>query len=119
MTNEIHRDRRRFIGNAAITLAAAQFALKSEAQADTKAKLETTKAGTHTSFPALKQIDAGLLNVSYVEMGPPGSAPVLLLHGWPYDIYSFVDVAPLLAQAGYRVIVPYIRGYGPTRFLSS
>ena len=77
------------------------------------------KPGTHTTFPALKQINAGLLNVGYAEAGPADGPPVILLHGWPYDIYSFVDVAPLLASAGYRVIVPYVRGYGTTRFLSS
>jgi pimeloyl-ACP methyl ester carboxylesterase len=66
----------------------------------------------------LKQIDAGLLNVGFAEAGPAGGEPVILLHGWPYDIYSFVDVAPLLASANYRVIVPYLRGYGTTRFLS-
>jgi pimeloyl-ACP methyl ester carboxylesterase len=77
------------------------------------------KAGTHTSFAPLKQIDAGLLNVGYAEAGPADGPPVLLLHGWPYDIYAFVDVAPLLAHAGYRVIVPYLRGYGTTRFLSA
>jgi pimeloyl-ACP methyl ester carboxylesterase len=66
----------------------------------------------------LKQIDAGTLNVGYAEAGPAGGPAVILLHGWPYDIYSFVDVAPLLASAGYRVIVPYLRGYGTTRFLS-
>src|SRR5689334_23095924 len=66
-----------------------------------------------------REIDAGVLNVGYAEAGPADGAPVMLLHGWPYDIYSFVDVAPLLAQAGYRVIVPYLRGYGTTRFLSS
>ncbi len=66
----------------------------------------------------MKQIDAGLLNVSYAEAGPAGGPVVILLHGWPYDIYSYVDVAPLLASAGYRVIIPYLRGYGPTRFLS-
>ena len=65
-----------------------------------------------------KQIDAGLLNVGYAEAGPADGPVVLLLHGWPYDIYSFVDVAPLLASAGYRVIVPYLRGYGTTRFLA-
>ena len=70
------------------------------------------------SFGPFKQIDAGLLNVGYAETGPSGGAPVILLHGWPYDIHSFVDVAPLLAKAGYRVIVPYVRGYGATRFLS-
>ena len=74
---------------------------------------------TNTSFDTLKQIDAGVLNVGYAEAGPPDGRVVLLLHGWPYDIHSFVDVAPLLAQAGYRVIVPYLRGYGTTRFLSS
>jgi pimeloyl-ACP methyl ester carboxylesterase len=73
----------------------------------------------NTSFGSLKQIDAGLLNVGYAEAGPPNGRAVILLHGWPYDIYSFVDVAPLLAAAGYRVIVPYLRGYGTTRFLSS
>jgi pimeloyl-ACP methyl ester carboxylesterase len=70
------------------------------------------------SFGPLKQIDAGLLNVGYVDMGPNSGSPVILLHGWPYDIHSFVDVAPLLASAGYRAIVPYLRGYGTTRFLS-
>src|ERR1700678_295878 len=78
----------------------------------------TTGAGTHTSFPSIKQIDAGLLNIGYAEAGPADGPVVMLLHGWPYDIYSFVDVAPLLASAGYRVIVPYLRGYGTTRFLS-
>jgi pimeloyl-ACP methyl ester carboxylesterase len=71
------------------------------------------------SFGALKQIDAGVLNVGYAEAGPTDGPAVILLHGWPYDIHSYVDVAPLLAAAGYRVIVPYLRGYGTTRFLSS
>jgi pimeloyl-ACP methyl ester carboxylesterase len=74
---------------------------------------------TNPSFGALKQINAGVLNVGYAEAGPSDGAVVMLLHGWPYDIHSFVDVAPLLAQAGYRVIVPYLRGYGTTTFLSS
>ena len=73
----------------------------------------------HTSFSALKQVDAGVLNVGYAEAGPADGPAVILLHGWPYDIYSFVDVAPFLASAGYRVIVPYLRGYGSTNFLSS
>src|SRR6202012_781660 len=77
------------------------------------------KPGTNTSFSPLKQIDAGLLNVGYAEAGPADGRAVVLLHGWPYDIYSFVDVAPLLASAGYRVIVPYLRGYGTTRFLAN
>jgi len=119
MSDAFDHDRRRFLGNAAMMLAAAQFSLSEPARAETKAKLEIAKAGAHTSFPALKQIDAGVLNVGYVEMGPASGPAVLLLHGWPYDIYSFVDVAPTLASAGYRVIVPYIRGYGTTRFLSA
>src|SRR5262249_45995789 len=77
-------------------------------------------SSTHanTSFGPLKQIDAGLLNVGYADVGPPNGPVVLLLHGWPYDIHSFVDVAPILASSGYRVVVPFLRGYGTTRFLS-
>jgi pimeloyl-ACP methyl ester carboxylesterase len=71
------------------------------------------------AFPAIKQVEAGLLDVGYAEVGPAGGKPVILLHGWPYDIHSFVDVAPILAAVGYRVIVPYVRGYGTTRFLSA
>jgi pimeloyl-ACP methyl ester carboxylesterase len=78
-----------------------------------------TKPGSNTSFASLKQIDAGDLSVTYAEAGPANGPPVILLHGWPYDIYSYIDVAPVLATAGYHVIVPYARGYGPTRFLSS
>ena len=77
------------------------------------------KTGTNTSFPSLTQIDAGILNVGYADVGPADGPAVILLHGWPYDIHSYVDVAPLLASAGYRVIVPYVRGCGATRFLSS
>jgi pimeloyl-ACP methyl ester carboxylesterase len=82
-------------------------------------QMPAIKPEGHTSFGLLKQIDAGLLNVGYAEAGPANGPPVILLHGWPYDIYSFVDVAPLLASAGYRVIVPYLRGYGSTLFLSN
>jgi pimeloyl-ACP methyl ester carboxylesterase len=78
-----------------------------------------SKPRSNTSFGPLKQIDAGLLNVGYAEAGPATGPPVILLHGWPYDIHSYVDVAPLLASAGYWVIIPYLRGYGTTRFLSS
>jgi pimeloyl-ACP methyl ester carboxylesterase len=75
---------------------------------------------THTSFAGgVKQIDAGVLNVGYVEVGPADGPPVILLHGWPYDIYSYVDVAPILAARGYRVLIPYLRGYGSTRFNSA
>ncbi len=75
--------------------------------------------GTNTSFSQLQQINAGVLNVGYAEAGPTDGPAVMLLHGWPYDIHSFVDVAPRLSAQGYRVIVPYLRGYGTTRFLSS
>jgi pimeloyl-ACP methyl ester carboxylesterase len=113
-------NRRRFLSTAAVTVAAAQLGMTGFAQAQAaKTKLPAVKPGTNTSFGAIKQIDAGLLNVGYAEAGPADGAPVVLLHGWPYDIYSFVDVAPLLASAGYRVIVPYLRGYGSTRFLSA
>jgi len=78
----------------------------------------TTAAGTDASFGPLNQIDAGLLSVGYAEAGPVDSPAVILLHGWPYDIHSYAAVAPLLASAGYRVIVPFLRGYGTTRFLS-
>ena len=71
-----------------------------------------------TPFGALKQVDAGPLSVGYADAGPAGGPAVMLLHGWPYDIHSFADVTPLLASAGYRVIVPFVRGYGTTRFLS-
>ncbi|HEY4356913.1 MAG TPA: alpha/beta hydrolase [Acidobacteriaceae bacterium] len=81
--------------------------------------VEPASAGSNTSFASLKQIEAGLLNIGYAEAGPANGPGVVLLHGWPYDIYSFVDVAPLLAAKGYRVIVPYLRGYGTTRFLSN
>lgn len=80
--------------------------------------LPAIRPGTNTSFAPLKRIDAGLLGVAYAEAGPADGPAVILLHGWPYDIHSFVDVAPLLANAGFRVIVPYLRGYGGTRFLS-
>jgi pimeloyl-ACP methyl ester carboxylesterase len=85
----------------------------------TSADLPTIEPGTNTSFGALKQIDAGVLDVGYAEAGPANGPAVILLHGWSYDIHSYVDVAPLLASKGYRVIVPYLRGYGTTCFLSS
>jgi pimeloyl-ACP methyl ester carboxylesterase len=121
ISEDIDHPRRRFIGAAAMTVAAAQLGMGGSADAQTgatKPNLPPIKPGTNTTFAPLKQIDAGLLNVGYAEAGPAAGPAVLLLHGWPYDIYSFVDVAPLLASAGYRVIVPYLRGYGTTRFLS-
>lgn len=119
----INLQRRRFLGTAAVTLAATPFALAScaniPANAAKPADTPTVKPGTHTSFSSLKQINAGVLNIGYAEAGPANGPVVILLHGWPYDIHSYVDVAPLLAEKGYRVIVPYLRGYGTTRFLSS
>ena len=121
MSEHINHRRRDFLGVAAATFAAAQFGAIGAPSAQVRAKpaLPAIKPGTNTSFAALKQIDAGLLNVGYAEAGPADGPAVILLHGWPYDIYSFVDVTPLLARSGYRVIVPYLRGYGTTRFLSS
>jgi len=119
MCEEIDLHRRRFLGTAAMTFAAAELVMVGAAEAQiTSAGLTTIKPGANTSFGSLKQIDAGVLNVAYAEAGPAGGPVVILLHGWPYDIHSFVDVVPLLASAGYRAIVPYLRGYGPTRFLS-
>lgn len=110
-------DRRHFLGITGIAVAAQLgFGLTGTAAAPPPA---AGAAGASTSsFPKLHNIDAGLLNIGYVEMGPAKGQPAILLHGWPYDIYSFVDVAPLLAAGGYRVLIPYLRGYGPTRFLS-
>src|SRR6202789_78815 len=115
--------RRRFLGTAAMTLAAAQFGMMGAASTlpstARAASMPPIKPGTNTSFGPIKQMDAGLLNVGYAEAGPVDGSPVILLHGWPYDIHSYVDVAPLLASKGYRVIVPHLRGYGTTSFLSS
>ena len=116
-------DRRRFVGAAAMTFAASQLDVAGLAKAQSPnaagPRSQATTTGSGRSFPPLKQVSAGLLNVSYVEEGPADGPAVLLLHGWPYDIHSFIDVAPVLAAAGCRVIVPYLRGYGSTRFLSS
>jgi pimeloyl-ACP methyl ester carboxylesterase len=123
MPHEINHHRRRFLGTAAMIIAAAQLGMAGFARAQTGAAKQTQlpaiKPGTNTSFAPLKQIDAGVLNIGYAEAGPADGPVVILLHGWPYDIHSFVDVAPMLASAGYRVIVPYLRGYGTTRFLSN
>ena len=110
MSDDINLDRRNFLGAAAIAAAATQLSLIGPAYAQS--------SGTGASFGPLKQIDAGLLNVGYADVGPTDGPAVILLHGWPYDIHSYVEVAPLLVSKGYRVIVPYLRGYGTTRFLS-
>ncbi|HEY3638864.1 MAG TPA: alpha/beta hydrolase [Rhizomicrobium sp.] len=123
MSDENRPDRRSFFGTAALGIAAGQLGMMTLASAEPgtakKISRPKSKTGGHTSFAALKQIHAGDLSVGYAEAGPANGPAVVLLHGWPYDIYSFVDVAPLLAAQGYRVIVPYLRGYGSTRFLSA
>src|ERR671932_203824 len=82
-------------------------------------EIDAPRAEAKPSFGPLKQVEAGELNVAYAEAGPSDGPAVLLLHGWPYDIHSYLEVVPLLAARGYRSIVPYLRGYGATRFLSS
>ena len=123
MSEELNHNRRRFLRNATVAFAAAELVTIGSADAQSSQtsppQVPQIRPGTNTSFGSLKQIDAGLLNVGYAEAGPADGPAVVLLHGWPYDIHSFVDVAPLLASAGYRVIVPYLRGYGSTSFLSS
>jgi pimeloyl-ACP methyl ester carboxylesterase len=122
MPEKITVNRRRLLGAAVSAIAGTRLVSIDPAAAQSgKARpvtLPAIRPGTNTSFTALKQIDAGVLNVGYAESGPDNGPAVILLHGWPYDIHSYTDVAPLLAAAGYRVIVPYLRGYGTTRFLS-
>jgi len=116
---EIDHHRRRFLAAVGATMISAGFNSTSSANAYSgKIAIPGSSAESHSSFAPLKQITAGLLNVGYAEAGPSDGQAVILLHGWPYDIYSFVDVAPLLASHGYRVIIPYLRGYGTTTFLS-
>jgi pimeloyl-ACP methyl ester carboxylesterase len=112
---EIDHHRRHLLGGGALTLAAAQFGMIGTAAAQSG----RPPLATNASFGNLKQVEAGSLTVGYADVGPADGPVVVLLHGWPYDIHSYVDVAPLLASAGHRVIVPYLRGYGTTRFLSN
>jgi alpha/beta hydrolase fold len=122
---EISHGRRRFLGTAgaaALVAGAAQLGMIGSAKAQTTGTSSAGLAaagGTSYSFGPVKQINAGVLNVGYVETGPANGWPVILMHGFPYDIHSYVDVVPLLAAEGYRVIAPYFRGYGTTTFLSS
>ena len=112
-------NRRHLLGFA--TAAAVQMGLGPihAARGATASPLPAIKPGSHTSLGPLKSIDAGLVRVGYAELGPANGPVVILLHGWPYDIHSYADVAPLLADAGYRVIVPYLRGYGTTHFIAN
>jgi len=113
MPEKINNSRRRFLTNAAAGLVVAGLRSKSDARGGS-----IEQDPTDESFKTIKQVDAGVLNIGYAEAGPADGAPVILLHGWPYDIHTYADVAPKLALKGYRVIVPYLRGYGTTRFLS-
>jgi pimeloyl-ACP methyl ester carboxylesterase len=122
MSEQPQYNRRRFLGAAAVTLATGPLFMIDSADAN-PFEINSTdavpiKQSINNSFDTIKQINAGVLNIGYAEAGPSNGPPVILLHGWPYDIYSFVDVAPLLAAKGYRVIIPYLRGFGTTRFLS-
>jgi pimeloyl-ACP methyl ester carboxylesterase len=123
MSDDTSWGRRRFLGSAAATFAAAKLGMIGSAHAQSTmtnpVRATSSSAGQSASFGALKQIDAGLLNIGYAEAGPANGPAVILLHGWPYDIHSFVEVTPLLAKQGFRVIVPHLRGHGTTRFLSS
>jgi pimeloyl-ACP methyl ester carboxylesterase len=123
MSHEITFDRRRCLTGLLTTVAAAKLGMMRPALAQstsaTPAEPRRVSKESNVSFGPLKQIDAGVLNVGYAEAGPAEGPAVILLHGWPYDIHSFVEVAPLLASAGYRVIVPHLRGHGTTRFLSN
>lgn len=120
MSENINHRRRELVGLAAATLAAAQFGGIEPSRGETMPERATPPVRTNIgTFAQVRQIEAGLLNVGYVEAGPVDGPAVILLHGWPYDIHSFVEVTPLLTQAGYRVIVPHLRGYGTTRFLSN
>ncbi|WP_018900794.1 alpha/beta hydrolase [Rhizobium sp. 2MFCol3.1] len=118
MTKSFEFKRRSFFAVAAASAAAVQFVGVGKALAQTSSAASAAAGGSSASFGPLKEIKAGALNVQYAEVGPENGPPVILLHGWPYDIYSYVEVAPILAAAGYRVIAPYFRGYGGTRFLS-
>ncbi len=115
MTQEIDHNRRKFLGVAAVSAAALEFGLARIASAQTKS---ASASGSGSKFRKLKTVRAGVLDIGYAEDGPADGPVALLVHGWPYDIHTYFDVAPILAGAGYRVIVPYLRGYGTTRFVS-
>lgn len=110
--------RRRLLGATAAGIAAMEMGLAKRVYAQSTGPASSTGALSPTSFGTLKQVHAGVLDIGYADVGPSDGAPVILLHGWPYDIHSFVEVAPLLAAAGFRVLIPHLRGYGTTRFLS-
>jgi pimeloyl-ACP methyl ester carboxylesterase len=118
MAEAIDRRRRHLFGTMAMTLAWAQFDIPGTARAQTRAGAPAVPTAAGNGFRTIRQVKAGVLDIGYAEAGPADGPPVILLHGWPYDIHSYAQVAPLLAARGYRAIVPYLRGYGSTRFLS-
>lgn len=120
-TEKVDHRRRLLVGAAAVAVAAVELAANARAEGADGVTIQTkapSSGGVLNSFGVLKQIDAGVLSIDYAELGPTDGPSVILLHGWPYDIHTYVDVAPLLATKGYRVVVPHLRGYGATRFLS-
>jgi len=121
MENQNNYSRRRFLSVAALTVAVAELGGLNllSAKETTKNKTNNNKTNSDTSFDKIKQIHAGVLNMGYAESGPADGEPVILLHGWPYTIHSYTDVAALLSAEGYRVIVPHLRGHGSTQFLSA
>src|SRR5262249_35527362 len=118
MGNDI--DRRRFLAGVVTAVAASQLgqSARGDTGAPAAAPPRANQGAGSASFDTPRSVDAGVLNIGYAEAGPRTGPAVILLHGWPYDIHSFVDVAPLLAAAGYRVIIPHLRGYGTTGFLA-
>jgi pimeloyl-ACP methyl ester carboxylesterase len=121
MPEEINQDRRSFFGKVMMAMATARVGMNSISNTRISEVLNRDgiiQSSSSGSFDSLKQIHAGALNVGYAEAGPANGPAVILLHGWPYDIHAYADVAPLLAAKGYRVVVPYLRGFGTTRFLS-
>jgi len=123
MAGDVNKSRRTLLGASALGLVAAQLGTVASANARGSNNNRISASGTagtsKGSFGPLKHVNAGVLSIAYAEAGPGDGPPVLLFHGWPYDIHSYVDVVPILTAAGYRVLVPYLRGYGETRFLSA
>jgi hypothetical protein len=123
MSNHVFRQRTTSVGCALaeifLVLVGPTGCANEQAAQAIPAHASTSKPATSAPLGPVRQINAGVLNVGYAEVGPASGRPVILLHGWPYDIHSYDAVAPLLGSKGYRVIVPYLRGYGTTRFLSS
>jgi alpha/beta hydrolase fold len=114
MRKEVKHTRRSLLATAVVSIVAGKNALTGTAHASSD-----RATGSESRFTPIKQIKAGILDIGYYEAGPSNGPPVLLLHGFPYSIDSYVNVAPMLANRGCRVIVPYLRGHGPTRFLDS